>query len=78
MANIKEIVQLEGERSEPSQYSVVHLFHEGSFLRAYDWSAWLLCRYVHEFKVTRRLFKGIDAPVTFVGFPKSVRADFKS
>ena len=45
MASIKEIVQLEGDRSEPSQYSVVHLFHEGSFLRAYDWSAWLLCRY---------------------------------
>ena len=49
MASIKEIVQLEGERIEPSQYSVVHLFHEGSFLRAYEWSAWLLCRYMHKF-----------------------------
>ena len=49
MASIKDIVQLEGEGIEPSQYGIVHLFHEGSFLRAYEWSAWLLCRYVHKF-----------------------------
>ena len=71
MSNIKEIVTLEGERSEPFHYGRVHLFHEGSFLRAYEWSAWLLCHFVHEFKVTRRQFKGIDQPVTFVGFPKT-------
>ena len=71
MANVKEIVQLEGERSEPGQYRCVHLWHEGSFLRAYDWSAWLLCHYVHEFKVTRRQFKGIEQPVVFVGFPQT-------
>ena len=55
MSSIKEIVQLEGDRSEPSQYRVVHLFHEGSFLRAYDWSAWLLCRYVHEFIIQQTI-----------------------
>lgn len=71
MASIKDIVQYEGERSEPAHYSIIHMWHEGSFLRAYEWSAWLLCRYVHDFKVTRRQFKGIDAPVTFVGFPKT-------
>lgn len=69
MASIKEKVLVEGERGEPGQYRRVHLWHEGSFLRAYEWSAWLLCRYVHEFKVTRRQFKGLDTPVVFVGFP---------
>ena len=55
MASIKDIVQLEGERIEPSQYGIVHLFHEGSFLRAYEWSAWLLCRYVHEFIIQQTI-----------------------
>ncbi len=76
MSSIKEIVTLEGERSEPGQYRRVHLFHEGSFLRAYEWSAWLLCHFVHEFKVTRRQFKGLDNPVVFVGFPRTSIAKF--
>jgi len=71
MASVKDIVQLESERSNPEQYGAVHLFHEGSFLRAYEWSAWLLCRYVHEFKVTRRQYKDVDNPVIFVGFPQT-------
>lgn len=67
---------MEGERSEPGQYRVVHLFSEGSFLRAYEWSAWMLCRYVHQFKVTRRAFKGVDEAVAFIGFPKTSLAKF--
>ncbi len=63
MASIKDIVQQEGSLRSPSHYSEIHLFQEGSFMRAYEWSAWLLCRYMHEFKVTRRQFKGIDASV---------------
>ena len=76
MASIKEIVKIEGERSEPDTYKRVHLFHEGSFLRAYEWSAWLLCHYVHEFKVTRRQYKGIEDPVIFIGFPQTSLAKF--
>ena len=47
----------------------VHLWKEGTFLRAYEWSAWLCCRYLHDFKVTKRAFKGIDEPVAYIGFP---------
>ena len=38
---------------------VIHLFQEGSFYRAYEWSAWLMYRYFHEFKVTHRRMKGL-------------------
>ena len=60
---------MEGERSEPGQYRNIHLWHEGSFLRAYEWSAWLLCRFVHEFKVTHRRMKGMEQSVVLIGFP---------
>ncbi|MBR3284183.1 MAG: hypothetical protein IKI60_02545 [Alloprevotella sp.] len=76
MASIKDVVQLENGRNDAVQCHRVHLWHEGSFMRAYEWSAWLLCRFVHEFKVTRRQFKGIDAPVVFVGFPKTSISKF--
>ena len=76
MAAIKDIVIMEGERSEPRHYSQVHLYQEGSFLRAYEWSAWLLCHYVHEFKATRRAFKDIEGSVVFVGFPRTSMEKF--
>lgn len=76
MAAIKDIVKQEGERSEPRHYAQIHLFQEGSFVRAYEWSAWLLCQYVHEFKATRRVFRDIENPVAFVGFPKTSMEKF--
>lgn len=56
---------------QAGQLGDVHLHKEGSFLRAYDWSAWLCCRYLHDFKVTKRQFKGIEAPVAYIGFPET-------
>ena len=53
MASIKEILEFEALRPNSEDRLCVHLFQEGSFYRAYEWSAWLLCRFVHEFKVTR-------------------------
>ena len=50
---------------------VLHLHREGSFLRAYEWSAFLACRYLHDFKVTKRVFKGVELPVAFIGFPET-------
>ena len=49
----------------------VHLHKEGTFLRAYDWSAWLCCRYLHDFKVNKRRFKDVDDPVAYIGFPET-------
>ena len=48
---------------------VIHLFQEGSFYRAYEWSAWLMCKFFHDFKVTHRHMKGVEQSVTLIGFP---------
>ena len=69
MAAIQEILEFESGRSEPEMQRVIHLFQEGSFYRAYEWSAWLMCRYLHEFKVTHRRMKGIEQTVILIGFP---------
>lgn len=68
MPTISEIYETEHGRES---YDTIHLFAEGSFWRAYEYSAWLFTRSIHEFKVTKRLMKGIDDPVTFIGFPKT-------
>lgn len=53
-------------------YRTIYLFPEGTFYRAYEWSAWLCCRYMNQFKATRREQKSEltdDATVVFIGFP---------
>jgi len=42
MAAIKEILEFEDDRSDREMQRVIHLFQEGSFYRAYEWSAWLM------------------------------------
>lgn len=69
MAAIKEILEFESSREGDEMRRSIHLFQEGSFYRAYEWSAWLVCRYIHEFKVTHRRMKGIEQSVTLIGFP---------
>ena len=51
MAAITEILEFEANRDGQEMQRFIHLFQEGSFYRAYEWSAWLMCRYLHEFKV---------------------------
>ncbi len=68
MAQLKEILEKEKERISLEQCSVIHLFREGTFYRAYDWSAWLSVKYFKELKITHRLLKGGE-DVAFVGFP---------
>ena len=53
MSQLKEILSTEQERGSLEQCAVIHLFREGTFYRAYEWSAWLCCRYINEFKPTR-------------------------
>lgn len=69
MAAIKEILEFESSREGEEMQRSIHLFQEGSFFRAYEWSAWLMCRYIHEFKVTHRRMKGIEQSVVLIGFP---------
>lgn len=68
MSQLKEILAIEQERSNLEQCAEVHLFREGTFYRAYEWSAWLCVRYFTELKVTHRLLKGGE-DIVFVGFP---------
>ena len=69
MVAIKEILEFEADRTNREMQRAIHLFQEGSFNRAYEWSAWLMCRCLHEFKVTHRHMKGIEQSVTLIGFP---------
>lgn len=71
MSVTKELIEQERQQVQAGQLRDVHLHKEGTFMRAYDWSAWLCCRYLHDFKVNKRTFKGIDDPVAYIGFPET-------
>ena len=71
MSVTRELIEQERQQVQKGQTRDVHLHREGSFLRAYDWSAWLCCRYLHDFKVNKRQFKGIDEAVAYIGFPET-------
>ena len=71
MSLTKELIDYERQLVQTGRTREVHLHKEGTFLRAYDWSAWLCCRYLHEFKVNKRVFKGIDDLVAYIGFPET-------
>ena len=69
MARIKDIVEQERNRSDMMSARRIHLYAEGTFCHAYEWSAWLWQRFIKEFKVTHTLFKDIEEPVAMIGCP---------
>lgn len=69
MAKLQEILEKEKVRGSDSECRTVHLFQEGTFYRAYNWSAWLCTRYISQFKPTRRQMKNSEESFVFVGFP---------
>lgn len=71
MSVTKELIKKEKDLVQAGQVRDLHLNREGTFIRAYDWSAWLACKYLHDFKVNKRTFKGIDEPVAYIGFPET-------
>ncbi len=71
MSVTKELIEQEAQLLANGERAVLHLHREGSFLRAYEWSAFLSCRFLHQFKVNKRVFKGIDQPVAYIGFPET-------
>ena len=66
---LKEVFSKEQSRKEVVDYRTIHLIPEGTFYRAYEWSAWLCHRYVSQFKPTHRLLKNTEDSVVCVGFP---------
>ena len=71
MAKLVEKQAVENQRADAMQQRQIHLFADGSFYRAYEWSAWLCCRYVNKFQTTKRHNKTLDMDLVFVGFPKA-------
>ena len=57
MSVTKELIKKEKDLVQAGQVRDLHLHREGTFLRAYDWSAWLCCHYLHDFKVNKRAFR---------------------
>ncbi len=74
MAQLKDILAKENNRN--GNLSDIYLFAEGLFYRAYERSAWLCCRYINEFKATRRNIKNDEHGLVFVGFPLSSLSKF--
>lgn len=66
-----EIAEMETQRVVSGVKNEIHLWLDGKFLRAYEWSAWLSFRLMHDFKVNKRRLKGRDEPVAYIGFPES-------
>jgi len=70
MSKLSEILKVENApREDPLQKRTVRLVKMGAFLRAYDWSAWLLKRYGSTLNVG--LDRGDGSSHIFVGFPVS-------
>lgn len=81
MATFSEILQIEKKRSDAKDWNVIHLFKEGNFYRAYEWSAWLIATVAYSdearketpdrkpLTVSRKKIKSGDGDYTFVGFP---------
>lgn len=79
MAQLKEILEIEKKRNSQGPYNAIYLFPEGTFYRAYEWSAWLCCRYMNQFKATRREQKTEltdDTTTVFIGFPVTSLAKY--
>ena len=81
MPHISDILKIERTRTDKASWNVIHLFKEGGFYRAYEWSAWLICviTYSDEVRkqtqdrrpltVTHKRLKDGDDSYIFVGFP---------
>lgn len=67
MPTKKEVYDLE----QSNDGKVIHLYPEGMFFRAYEQSAFLLCEYVHQFKVSCHYVKKVNDCLSTVGFPQT-------
>ena len=72
--HISEILAIEKNRKDSQTYNVIHLFKEGAFYRAYEWSAWLIAVIVNaatgnNLAITKKKAKDSDDTFVFAGFP---------
>jgi hypothetical protein len=52
---ITEIVEIEKQRSNVFECRIAKMYREGSFMRAYNWSAWLFIKGGGELKISNRM-----------------------
>lgn len=69
MAQLKDIIEIEKQRDDISKCRSAYLYRDGTFLRAYEWSAWLFVKYIYDFKVSNRLVKSLGQSLAMIGFP---------
>lgn len=76
MALIQNIFEIESVRNTPLQCRQIHLFLEGTFFHAYEWSAWLVTKYIKALSVSRKLNKAVKTDYVMVGFPADAIAKY--
>lgn len=67
----RRMTKLEIAAIEKLNEGVVNLYAEGTFYKAYEQSAYILCTYVRPLKVSARPLKGWEGLLLSVGFPIS-------
>ena len=45
---------MEKQRPDMAACRIIHLYTEGTFFHAYEWSAWLCHKHISQFRVTHR------------------------
>lgn len=64
MKPIREIL-----REERPETTTIWLHREGTFYRAYQYSACLFARHIKEYKVHHKFYKNVQQEVFYLGFP---------
>lgn len=72
--HISEILAIEKNRQDSQTHNIIHIFKEGAFYRAYEWSAWLIAVIVNAatgntLAITKKKAKDSDDTFVFAGFP---------
>ena len=71
MGKLSDILTIEKDRMTTDKWNVIHLFNEGAFWHAYEWSAWLIKTVAYpvgELKVTHKQISNSETTCAFVGF----------
>lgn len=71
MTDFNLVLENEKKRSDVKEVRKIYMYPEGSFMRAFDYSAWLWCKYITEFKAIRRKIKDSNETVVQIGCPLS-------
>ena len=68
---LQKIIENEKQRADAERSRTLFLYMEGSFYRAYEWSAWLWCRKIRDFTPTHRKVKSLEQTIIHIGCPVS-------